>query len=428
MGFTLNSLTLLALTLSVGIVIDDAIVVMENIFRFIEEKGFPPYQAAIAATGEIALAVMAITISLVAVFLPIAMMEGIIGRFLKSFGITMAATIMVSMLVSFTLTPMMASRWFKKPKKKNSPCSSGDGQEGRASGDKHGVSAQDALPLSQRKRGPSESSGGSKGQVFYHAIESVYLVMLRFSLRNRWIVVLATVGCLATLPVLFKILPKCFTPDEDSSEFQISVQATEGTSLEATGVLVKRIAREVRATIPNAVYTVSSVADTDQRNPYQGTVYVRLVNIANRKEGQLDIMDAVRKNVLPKYVVAERLRVSVTPVSFMSGGGMSAASVQYMIGGPDITKLEQYAKTVMAEVRTSPAPSMSIPRFPPASRNTASASIATRPRSSAFRFPTSPTPCSFWSPAKKSPTTPIKASNTKFTSGRWPTRAIASKN
>ena len=116
MGFTLNSLTLLALTLSVGIVIDDAIVVMENIFRFIEEKKYTPYEAAIAATGEIGLAVMAITLSLVAVFLPIAMMEGIVGRFLKSFGITMAATILVSMLVSFTLTPMLAARWFKRRK------------------------------------------------------------------------------------------------------------------------------------------------------------------------------------------------------------------------------------------------------------------------------------------------------------------------
>lgn len=327
MGFTLNSLTLLALTLSVGIVIDDAIVVMENIFRYIEEKGFSPYQAAIAATGEIALAVMAITISLVAVFLPIAMMEGIVGRFLKSFGITMAATIMVSMLVSFTLTPMMASRWFKKPKEKDS---------------------SRLLDAGQRR------GGGSKGQAFYHAIESAYLVMLRFSLRNRWIVVLTAVGCLATLPMLYKVLPKCFTPDEDSSEFQINVQAPENTSLEATGVLVKRIAREVRATIPNVIYTVSSVADTDQRNPYEGTVYVRLVNIADRKEGQLAIMDVVRKSVLPKYVAAEQLRVSVTPVSFISGGGMSEANVQYMIGGPDIKKLEAYAKTVMAEVRDAP--------------------------------------------------------------------------
>jgi hydrophobic/amphiphilic exporter-1 (mainly G- bacteria), HAE1 family len=315
MGFTLNSLTLLALTLSVGIVIDDAIVVMENIFRFIEEKKYTPYEAAIAATGEIALAVMAITISLVAVFLPIAMMEGIVGRFLKSFGVTMAATIMVSMLVSFTLTPMLAARWFKKPKGKS-------------------------------------HAGDSKNQPFYHAIEAVYMVMLRFSLRHRWLIVLATAACMATLPLLFRVLPMNFIPDEDSSEFQISIQAPEGTTLEKTLVRVAQLARDIR-TLDGVRYTTASVADTEQRNPYQGTVYVRLVNIADRTYGQLEMMQFVRENVLTKPEYAD-LRPSVTPVSFISGGGMSAASVQYMIGGPDIDKLEQYAKAVMGELRKAP--------------------------------------------------------------------------
>ena len=341
MGFTLNSLTLLALTLSVGIVIDDAIVVMENIFRFIEEKKYTPYDAAIAATGEIGLAVMAITLSLVAVFLPIAMMEGIVGRFLKSFGITMAATIMVSMLVSFTLTPMLAARWFKKAKEEDN-----DSPRPVAGEGPHSVSPR---PLGE---GPGvRATGGSKGQVFYRAIESVYLVILRFSLRQRWLVVLAVIGCMATLPMMFRALPKNFIPDEDSSEFQLSVQAPEGTSLEATQVKLARIARDIR-TLRGVEYTVSSVADTDQRNPYQGTIYVRLVNIADRDFGQLDVMDFVRKHILtkPEYV-AESLRISVTPVSFMSGGGMSAAGVQYMIGGPDMSKLEQYAKAVMKDLR-----------------------------------------------------------------------------
>jgi hydrophobic/amphiphilic exporter-1 (mainly G- bacteria), HAE1 family len=362
MGFTLNSLTLLALTLSVGIVIDDAIVVMENIFRFIEEKKYTPYEAAIAATGEIALAVMAITLSLVAVFLPIAMMEGIVGRFLKSFGVTMAATIIISMLVSFTLTPMLAARWFKKPKEEDdsSPLPLGEGQGVRAGGDgKHSVltaSQSDGkhealtLTLSQRGRGQKKAphAHGSKEQGFYHAIESVYMVMLRFSLRHRWLIVLATAGCMATLPLLFRVLPKNFIPDEDSSEFQISIQAPEGTTLEKTLVRVAQLARDVR-TLDGVRYTTASVADTEQRNPYQGTVYVRLVNIADRTYGQLEMMQFVRENVLTKPEFAD-LRPSVTPVSFISGGGMSAASVQYMIGGPDIDKLEQSAKAVMGEL------------------------------------------------------------------------------
>ena len=115
MGFTLNMLTLLALTLSVGIVIDDAIVVLENIYRFIEEKGMPPIQAAVEATREIGIAVMATTLSLVAIFAPVGFMSGIVGRFMASFGLTMAFAVMVSLFVSFTLTPMMSAHWLKAP-------------------------------------------------------------------------------------------------------------------------------------------------------------------------------------------------------------------------------------------------------------------------------------------------------------------------
>src|SRR3954468_18832472 len=116
MGFTLNLMTMLALTLSVGIVIDDAIVVLENIYRFIEEKHENQLQAAVDATQEIGLAVLATTLSLVAIFVPVGFMGGIVGRFMKSFGLTMAFAIMVSLLVSFTLTPMLSARWLKVKK------------------------------------------------------------------------------------------------------------------------------------------------------------------------------------------------------------------------------------------------------------------------------------------------------------------------
>src|SRR5262245_7380019 len=114
LDMTLNNLTLLGLTLAVGIVIDDAIVVLENIYRYIEEEGYPPMRAAIAATQEIGLAVMATTLSLIVIFVPVAFLGGIVGRFMKGFGLTMAVSIGVSMLVSFTLTPMLSSRWLKK--------------------------------------------------------------------------------------------------------------------------------------------------------------------------------------------------------------------------------------------------------------------------------------------------------------------------
>ena len=113
MGFTLNNMTLLGITLAVGIVIDDAIVVLENIFRYIEEKSCSPFEAAIEGTREVALAVMATTLSLVVIFLPVAFMTGYAQRFIYPFGWTMAFAIMVSMLVSFTLTPMLSSRFLK---------------------------------------------------------------------------------------------------------------------------------------------------------------------------------------------------------------------------------------------------------------------------------------------------------------------------
>ena len=113
LGFTLNQMTMLALTLMVGIVIDDAIVVLENIYRFVEEKGMTPFQAAIEGTREIGLAVMATTLALLAVFVPVGFLGGIVGRFMSSFGLTSAAAIAISLIVSFTLTPMLAARWIK---------------------------------------------------------------------------------------------------------------------------------------------------------------------------------------------------------------------------------------------------------------------------------------------------------------------------
>ena len=184
--------------------IDDAIVVLENIYRYIEEKECTPCEAAFAATKEIGLAVLSITLSLVAVFLPIAFMGGIVGRFLKSFGITMAATILVSMIISFSLTPMLAARWLKV--KRNRP-RAGDGGRQRPAARAAG-------------RRPADSRGG-----FYAWIEGGYMAILRLlappplggrALRR---------GMLASMPTLMKLVRKNFLPDDDQSEFEIKVRA-----------------------------------------------------------------------------------------------------------------------------------------------------------------------------------------------------------
>ena len=153
LDFTLNSVTMLALVLMVGIVIDDAIVVLENIFRFVEEKKLTPFAAAKEATAEIALPVMATTMSLVVIFIPVAFMSSISGRFLYQFGFTAAAAILVSLLVSFTLTPMMSARMLRK----------------------------DTIP------GQHADAASRRG--FYGRIERSYMAVLDWSMRRRALVV-----------------------------------------------------------------------------------------------------------------------------------------------------------------------------------------------------------------------------------------------
>lgn len=322
MGYTLNMVTLLALTLSVGIVIDDAIVVLENIFRHIEEKGLSPREAVFSATKEIGLAVMAITLSLVAVFMPIAFMGGIVGRFMKCFGVAMASAIVISLLVSFTLTPMLASRWLRRTGKGADP-------EGAPEG---------------------HAQAGSKQRGFYHVVEQVYLVLLKFVLAHRWLVVLAAVLLLASVPIQMKYLPKNFIPDEDESEFLVQVRAPEGTSLEATQLLVNQVARDIRG-LSGVKYTVASTADTEQRVANLGNVLVHLVDIKERNFSQAEIMGFIRENIVPKYR-EQGMRVSVQPRDPLGAGEM--ASSLYVVGGPDVKKLEVYAGKLMERLKQVP--------------------------------------------------------------------------
>src|SRR5262249_6704280 len=155
--------------LAVGILIDDAIVVLENIFQHIHEKGEKPMKAAVQATKEIGLPVLATTLSLIAVFVPVAFMGGIVGRFLKCFGLDMAFSIAVSLLVSFTLTPMLSSRWLRALRP------NGSGPDGRHA----------RKPILERMV-----------DVFYNPLERVYMAILRFVMRHRWVVVVASLGTL----------------------------------------------------------------------------------------------------------------------------------------------------------------------------------------------------------------------------------------
>jgi HAE1 family hydrophobic/amphiphilic exporter-1 len=312
MGFTLNVLTLLALTLAVGIVIDDAIVVLENIYRYMEEKGLSPFQAAIEGTREIGLAVLATTLSLVTVFLPVAFMGGIVGRFMYSFGLTMAFSILVSLLVAFTVTPMLSSRW-----------------------------------LSTEKKGGHTS----KDSWFFRILDTGYERLLRWSMAHRWVVVAVSIAALVSIVPLFMAVGKDFLPKNDESQFEISVRTPEGTTLEQTELIATRIGREVK-TLPGVAYTVALVGNDDRRTANLASIFVKLVDIRKRKDTQPQIMDLVRKVVLPKFA-AEKLRVSVSQVAAISGGGMANKEISFYVSGPELQKLGEYATrltTVLAKV------------------------------------------------------------------------------
>ena len=315
MDFTLNMMTMLALTLSVGIVIDDAIVVLENIYRFIEEKHLDKFAAAEQATAEIGLAVLATTLSLVAIFVPVGFMGGIVGRFMKSFGLTMAFAIMVSLVVSFTLTPMLAARWLKV--------------------NPHG-----------------KDHHSSKNSKVFHAIDAFYTGLLEWAMRHRAIVAgTAVLVFLSTIP-LFMIVPKAFMAPDDQSEFEINLRAPEGTSLESTEILTNRVSSALKAQVPELDYTLITIGGDQSGTRNLSSIYVRLVPIEARKRDQFVIMNDIRSNILP--VVAKDARTSVQQVATIGGGGSQNAEIQFLISGPDLRKLDVLSTQLLDKMKQIP--------------------------------------------------------------------------
>ena len=314
-GFTLNGITLLALTLAVGIVIDDAIVVLENVYRYIEEKGMRPRDAAILGTKEIGPAVLATTFSLVAVFLPVAFMSGIVGRFMNSFGLTMGFSIMVSLLVSFTLTPSLCARWLKRPKK------------------------------------TAGGSHESKSSRFYGPIERAYMRVLRWSMAHRWVIGLFCLVALISIPVLAPLANANFLPDEDESQFLVSIRAKEGTSLDQTRLISTRIATEVEQ-LPGVLYAVTTIGDDAQKTPNLANIYVKLKPPSTRQASQLELIDRTRSEVLPKFQ-GQGLRLAVSLAPSFSGGGANFP-VMFQVQGPDLTKIQAYSDHLFATLSSLP--------------------------------------------------------------------------
>ncbi len=315
LGFTINNLTLMGLILSVGIVIDDAVVVLENIYRRIEEKGERPFEAAINGTREIGLAVMATTLSLVVIFLPIAFMSGRTGRFFNEFGITTAVAILFSMLISFTLTPMLCSRFLKVKKDHKS----------------------------------------AKDRAFYRFIDRGYGWALEFSLKHRWVIVVAAILTVYATGPLFRAVGKDFLPRDDQSEFEITVQTPEGYTLERSTRAIQELAGRVGA-LRGVKHTLVTIGDTTglvgagEGDVTTGAIYVRMKELEERDFTQFDVMADARK-ILAEY---PDLRTSVQAVNLFGGGGQRMSDFEFDLVGPEIEKLEEYSNTIMAEMRKTP--------------------------------------------------------------------------
>jgi len=324
-GFTLNNMTMLALSLATGIVIDDAIVVLENIFRFVEEKGVTPKEAAAEATNEIGLAVMATTLSLVVIFVPVAFMTGQIGRYFYSFGLTSAAAILLSMFVSFTLTPALCAMWLKK-------------EDARA----------------------DRSTTKSRG--FYARIDAVYGWMLVWALHHRLVMMGLATAVVASAALLYPQVGKELVPDDDQGEFSINVRLPRGTSYQRTEEFIKPIEKEVLA-LPALQRVMQNI------NPGFANFNIMMLPLEERQISQQELMIRARQ-MLRKYQGA-RLSVSGgTDISGAAtgrggpggggpgggggGGGGGFNRLNILIQGPDIEQLQAYTLQLMEKVRQIP--------------------------------------------------------------------------
>ncbi len=309
-GFTLNQITMLALTLMVGIVIDDAIIVLENIYRFMEEKGMSPFEAAIEGTRDIGFAVMATTLSLLAVFLPVGFMGGIVGRFMSSFGFTSAFAIAVSLLVSFTLTPMLCSRFVKMPEKNHA----------------------------------------SKESTVFRILDRNYTQWLEWAMSHRKTIVLICGLVIFSIVPLFMVVGKNFIPVDDKSQFNVLIRTPEGSSLAATTNLVEQISQKLRA-LPGVAHTLATVGGGLDRSVNNATTYVTLTDPNLRKLSQQQIMQQARE-MLQKY--PPDIHSSVELVSDIANGGQSNADIQFFIQGPDLQKLSEFSDQLVSKMKSIP--------------------------------------------------------------------------
>ena len=320
-GFTINMVTLMALSLCVGLLIDDAIVVRENIVRHVQ-MGKSAWQASLEGTQEIGLAVLATTLSIVAVFLPIGFMQGIIGKFFHEFGITIVAAVSISMFVSFTLDPMLSSLW-------HDPSIHAHGQHHK--------------PVTLYDR-----TIGRITAWFERATDRMsdgYQSILSWSLVHKRKTLLAAVAIFVLSIVMVPMLGTEFVPKADYSETTVTFQTPVGTSLEATEAKARQVEQIIRE-LPEVRYTVATLNTANAQGKNNANVYVRLVDRKERARNVDQMSDVLRERL------AHVPGITVTHVGLLDAVGGNK-QIEFSILGPDQKELERIAREVMGKIRNT---------------------------------------------------------------------------
>ncbi len=323
-GFTFNNMSMLALSLSIGILIDDAIIVIENIHRHIEE-GMAPREAAFFATSEIGLAVSATTLAIIVIFIPVAFMKGIIGRFFFQFGLTVVFAVMVSWFVSFTLTPMLSSI-FLKPR---------EGSHGGSGG-----SPARGVHLFKR--------AGDWLERRYETLEAYYRRILAVAMGHRKTVLLSAVIIFALSLSMTKFIGKEFIPSEDQSRFVIRIQTPIDYSVDEVDRMGKRVETIVRQ-FPEVTSVLYSQGGGQTREVNRANVMINLKPRGERKKNQEQIKAEIRKALR----AVPGLRASVENVS-MIGGGQRQVPIMYSIRGSSLPELERYTREIVSQFSKLP--------------------------------------------------------------------------
>ena len=319
-GFTINGITMMALSLCVGLLIDDAIVVRENIVRHIQ-MGKSAHDAALDGTNEIGLAVLATTLSIVAVFLPIGFMGGIVGKFFHEFGITIVAAVLISMFVSFTLDPMLSSIW-------NDP---------QAHGVRHGP------PVTLYDRTVGRVTGLFDRFTLW--LSDVYQAILGWSLRHR----LATLALAAATFVgsflLIPVLGAEFLPAADFSETQVNFYTPVGSSIEVTEERARQVDAALRE-FPEVQYTVTTINSGQAAGKIYAATYVRLTDRATRQRSVAQLALPMRERL------ARIPGITITNVGMKDLGG--GKSLQFSVQGRDLAELERLSRQITDKLRDIP--------------------------------------------------------------------------